>query len=193
MLESAAGELTIAGVSRMIAMATATATSRRRGAAPALHGRTPVVCGDRLNTSLDGVKAMPCASRFSAGALPHATTCQTSSAAQATPTPRGPNRATGTATAAHAAAMADSGMVARTALARRDGVLILGVRRKTPRSITSALTHARVTVRVRANITIAASGTSRHGARQATCTLHPRRRTPATSRKIGSASRIPIS
>jgi len=132
-----------------------------------------------LNACRDAESGIPCARRLAAGALPHA---------------RGPPGGQSCAYRPHSArtkhshehrhhrqapAINDSGNVPSTARPKGDGVRTLGVRRKIPRRVTSALTHARATVKLRASITIAAQGTSHHGARQALCTVQPRRMIPA--------------
>ncbi len=166
-LKSAAGEVTIAGVSRMAATTRTAATNRRRWRYVSGDGLAPVVCGERLNTIRAGVSGIPCESRLAAGALPHAMACQTSKVATASPKVRGPNSPTATAITAQAAATKDSGMVPKTALPKRDGVRTLGVRRNTPRCVTRALTQARATVLLSASITTAARGVSHQGASQA--------------------------
>jgi len=107
---------------------------------------------------------MPCASSPAVGALPQATVCQTRSTVRTGPNPGGPNKTISTDIEAQAAATTDSGSVASTALPNLNGAFTFGVRKNTPRLVKSALRQARATVKFRASITIAVSGTSRHGA-----------------------------
>jgi hypothetical protein len=182
-----------AGVSRIAASTTAKASTTRLGRSGNSQGRAPVVCGDRLKVILAGVSGMFSDSRLARGALPQATACQARSTAQTTPIVGGPNIPTATAMAAQADATTDSGSVPSTALPNRDGVRTLGVRKNTPRVLSSAVRHARATVQLSASMTIAASGTSRHAAPHAARMLQPNRSKPATNMKIGSTNSAPTS